>query len=257
MELPKEKTKPKKDPSKLRWLFYSEPKTGKTTLAAGFNDPLFIITEQSTESIFAYSVECKKWEDFKDIVNLLLDKKHTFKTVVVDVVDVLYRQCIVYCNAKLKIEHISEAGYARGYHLVDNEFEHWLNKLEMSGLGLIFTSHISEKEVQSKNGAFTKIVPGLAPRGRTVLEPKVSAIGYLKWEKIKKLNSPKLEYEQKLVIDFRQTESLLVGDRTGKMPDKLVLHTIPEGTVKTDKMVEEYAKKNYELIQSYFTEEGK
>jgi len=250
--LPTEKSKPKKDPAKLRWLFYSEPKTGKTTLAAGFQDPLFLITEKSTESINAYEVEIKKWEDFTEVVKLLLAGKHQYKTVVVDVIDVLYRHCITYCCDRLKIAHVSDIGYAKGYHSVDNEFEHWINKLEMSGLGLIFTSHLAEKEITTKTGSFTKIIPGLQKRGRDILEPKVSAIGHLRWEKIKKEGTVKLEYDEKLVLVFKQTSELLVGDRTGMLPDKVMLHTIPEGTVKTVEMVEEYGRKNFELLCGYF-----
>lgn len=253
-ELPTEKTKPVDDPAKLRWLFYSEPKTGKTTLAAGFNDPIFLITERSTESIAAYAVPIKSWEDFRDVVELLIRGNHKFKTAVVDVVDVLYRYCIEFCCKRLNIVHQSDIGFAKGYHSVDNEFEHWLNKLEMSGIGLIFTSHLAEKEVNTGKSTFTKIIPGLQPRGRTILEPKVSVIGHLRWEKLKKEGTVKLEYDNKLVIQFKQTAELLVGDRTGRLPDKLILHTIPDNTPTTEmpRLIEEYGKKNYELIASYF-----
>lgn len=251
-QLPTEKTAPNLDPSKLRWLFYSEPKTGKTSLAAGFLDPLFLVTEKSTESITAYSADLKSWKDFEEAVTELLKGKHIYRTVVVDVVDQLYNYCVEHCCNQLGIKHQSDVGFAKAYHLIDNTFTHWINKLEMSGLGLVFTSHMSEKEVKTKDSSFIKIVPGLQPRGRTVLESKVSAIGCLKWERLRKPNSTKMEFENKLVIDFKQTSELLVGDRTGRMPDKLMLHTIPEGTIKNATLVEEYAKKNYDLICSYF-----
>ena len=253
-ELPKAKSIPVLDPARLRWLWYSEPKTGKTTLAAGFNDPIFLITERSTESISAYTLEIKCWEDFKDAVELLLKGGHNFKTAVVDVVDVLYRYCIEFCNKRLGIVHQSDVGFAKGYHSVDNEFEHWINKIEMSGLGIIFTSHLAEKEINIGKTSYTKIIPGLQPRGRMILEPKVTIIGCLKWDKIKKQGTTKLEYENKLVIDFKQTAELLVGDRTGRLPDRLILNTIPENTPleQMPKMVEEYGRKNYELIASYF-----
>jgi hypothetical protein len=251
--LPTEKTKPTRDPSRLRWLFYAEPKTGKTTLAAGFNDPLFLVTEKSTEAINAFQIEIKKWEDFKDAVELLLKGNHKFKTVVVDVVDGLYKYCVAFCNNRLGIIHQSDVGFAKGYHSVDNEFEHWMNKLEMSGLGIVFTSHIGEKEIQQKGGgSYVKIIPGLAKRGRDVLEPKVTVIGYLQWEKIKKVGTAKPEFEEKLVLQFKQTSELLVGDRTGRLPDKVILHTIPEGMAKTADTVEEYGRKNFELLAGYF-----
>lgn len=257
IELPTQKKKANNDPSKLRWLFYAEPKTYKTTLASGFNEPLFAITEQSTESMSAYSVEIKKWEDFQDLTKKLCAGGHNFKTLAVDVVDGLYRYCVRYACEKLKIDHLSDAGFAKAYHFVDNEFEHYLNKLEMAGMGIIFNSHLAEKDVQTKNGSYTKVVPGLAPRGRAVLEPKVTVIGRIQWEKIRRPGVKELVYDSKLVIDFRQTEALLVGDRTGKLPAKLILHTIPEDMVMTEELIAEYAKKNYQLIESYFKEQPK
>lgn len=251
--LPTEKTKPNNDPSKLRWLFYAEPKTYKTTLASGFNDPIFAVTEKSTEAMSTYTTEIKKWEDFQALTKELCAGGHRFKTLVVDVVDGLYRYCVRYACEKLKIDHLSDAGFAKAYHLVDNEFEHYLNKLEMAGLGIIFNSHLTEKEVQlAKGGSYTKIIPGLAPRGRMVLEPKVTVIGRIQWEKVRKQGVQALVYESKLVIDFKQTELLLVGDRTGKLPAKLVLHTIPEDMILTEDIIADYAKKNYQLIESYF-----
>lgn len=254
--LPTEKTKPKKDPAKLRWLFYSEPKTGKTTLAAGFRDPLFLVTEKSTEAINTFEVEIKKWEDFTEAVELLLKGNHKYQTVVVDVIDGLYKYCVSFCNKRLGIVHQSDVGFAKGYHSVDNEFEHWMNKLEMSGLGIIYNSHVGEKDVQVKGGgSYTKIIPGLAKRGRDILEPKVTIIGHLKWEKLAKPNVKPAVYEEKLVVLFKQTSELLVGDRTGRLPDKVILHTIPEGTERTTEIVEEYGRKNFELLASYFKDQ--
>ena len=250
--LPTEKTKPNNDPAKLRWLFYAEPKTYKTTLASGFNEPLFIVTEKSTEALTVYALPVNNWTEFQNIVKELCAGNHKYKTVVIDVIDGLYRQCVRYACDKLKIEHLSEAGFAKAYHFVDNEFEHLLNKLEMAGLGIIFNSHLNEKEVQTKTGSYTKIVPGLAPRGRAVLEPKVTVIGRIQWERMKKVGVPGLVYENKLIIDFKQTSTLLVGDRTGKLPAKLVLHTIPEDIIMTEDIIADYAKKNYQLIESYF-----
>jgi hypothetical protein len=255
--IPELKTSPKLDPRKLRWLIYGEPKVGKTPLAAGFDEPLFLVTEKSTEALSIYKADIQKWEDFRDAVTEILKGKHKFKTVVIDVVDELYRYCINYVNSRLKIEHLSDAGFAKAYHFVDNEFDHWLNKLCMADIGIIFTSHLEEKEVRKKNEpSIYKLVPSLMNRGRNILEPKMTIITHLKWEKIRKTTTTKLEYDEKLVLLFRQTEALFVGDRTGKMPDKLILHTIPEGSPKGPEVMEEYAKKNFKLIESYFLEGG-
>jgi hypothetical protein len=250
--IPTEKTIPKLEPDKLRWIIYGEPGSSKTPLASGFDDPLFLVTEQSTEALTVFSTTIRCWEDYTKIVQELLTTKHKFKTVVIDVVDMLYNYCVDFCNKRLKIEHISDVGFAKGYHSVDNEFDHWLNKLCMSNLGLIFLSHLEEKEIFKGKERIIKVIPHLAKRGRSILEPKATIIALLEWDKVRKENTIRPEYEDKLVLSFKQTAELYVKDRTGQLPDKLVLNTIPTGTKRTEDVVLEYAKQNYQLICSYF-----
>lgn len=255
--IPTEKTRPRLNPARLRWLIYGEPGVGKTPLASGFDNPLFMVTEQSTEALTVYSTVISKWEDFTKTTEELLTKKHNFDTVVVDVVDMLYRYCVDFCNKRLSIAHISDAAFAKGYHSVDNEFDHWLNKLCMSNIGVIFLSHLDEKEVIKGKERYTKLVPRLQNRGRMILEPKVTVIGHLEWAKVRKPNTVKPEYDDKLVITFKQTAELYVKDRTGLLPDKLELNTIPTGLQKTEDIVLDYAHRNYHLICSYFKDETK
>jgi hypothetical protein len=254
MPLPTDKTKRVERPENQSWLIYGEPKVGKTPLALGFKDPLFLITD-AKQPYTAFTVMIDTWEKFTSTVQEILTTKHTYGTVVIDVIDGLYKLCTSFCNTRLNIAHVSDAKFAKGYNSIDNEFDHWLNKLFMTKLGLIFISHLTEKEIVKTTGNIIKIVPMLQNRGRMILEPKVTIITHMTWKKVKKIGTVKPEYEDKLVLLFKQTAELYVGDGTGLLPDELVLHTIPPGVQRTEEVVMEYAKKNYQLISSYFKDE--
>lgn len=256
LSLPTEKSKPNVEPELLKWLIYGVPKVGKTSLCMGFKDPLFLRTSQSTEVASIFKLDIKKWEDFQDAVNLLTKTEHKYKTIVLDVGDDIYHYCVKYCNDKLKIEHISDAAYAKAYHFSDNEFEFWMGKLIMSDMGIIVLSHLDEKEAMENKAKIIKTVPSMQARARRIIEKKVAIITWLKQERVRKANSTKLEYEDKLVMITKQSVEVAAGDWTGRMPDKLMLHTIPDGVQRTNELVEEYAHKNYELIASYIKGEA-
>lgn len=238
-------------------MIYGEPKVGKTSLTMAFGKPLFLRTSQSDEVFSLHKVDIKDWETYKKVVDEIMSGKHEFTTIVIDVIDDIYNYCVQYCNKKLNIDHVSDAKFGKGYHYIDNEFELWIGKLLMSKYGVVALSHLNEKDVISKDGKSTKIIPSLNNRGRLIMEKKVAIISLLKWDKIKKVDAKALEYEEKLVLVSKQSTELMVGDWTGMMPDKMILNTIPSNIAKTQDILEEYAKKNYELIQSYLRREKK
>lgn len=255
--LPTEKSKPNVQVESLKLLVHGEPKVGKTSLFMRFGKPLFLRTSQSDEVFSLHKVDIKDWETFKRVVEEIVSGKHEFTTIVIDVIDDIYSYCVNYCNKKLSIDHVSDAKFGKGYHYIDNEFEFWMGKLLMSKYGLGLLSHLNEKDVITKDGKTTKIVPSLNNRGRLIIEKKVAIITHLKWDKVKKQNTKLLEYEEKLVLITKQSAELMVGDWTGMMPDKMILHTIPSGVPRTQDVLEEYAQKNYELIQTYLKGEMK
>jgi len=237
--------------SKLRWLLYGYPKVGKTSLLSGFPKAVFAATEKGYVALKVYKVDIKDWEDFIDLVDEILDEdEHSFKTVIIDVVDTLFDKCSEYVCDKLGIEHESEGEWGRGWAEVRKEFTRVVNRLLQSNLGVIFVSHTKSEKVISIAEEVTRTVPTLAGAARKILLPLVDTIGLMRYKTVK---VGKGNYEKKLVITFEASNSLLeAGDRTGLLPPEIKLEVIPEGEKRTPDVVAKYAKRNYERIAKYY-----
>jgi hypothetical protein len=70
---------------------------------------------------------------------------------------------------KFKIEHESDLGYGKGYALINNEFYRVLNKLALLPYGLFLISHSQEKEIETRTGKLTRIIPTLPDKARKIV----------------------------------------------------------------------------------------
>lgn len=240
LKLPDEKTSGIVTLDEIRMLLYGPPKIGKTNLASGFPDVLFLATEKGYASHKIYKIDIKSWLEFKEAVDLLLTKKHKYKTIVIDTVDILFNQCEIYICKKLNIVHLSDSGYGKGYDIISKEFEKVVNKLFLSDYGLIFISHTKIIELVSRTGKTSKIVPTLANTARKILIPKVSVIGYLD---VKVIEIKPKKFVERRVISFKPSEILEAGDRDGVLPEEIITY--------------KDARKTYEIFkQAYSKQKG-
>lgn len=165
MELPVEKSKPKSDLKDYLILLYGRPKTGKTTLAAQFEDPLFLFFEPGGRSLSLYQQEITNWKDFKEVI-LTLKKEKRFKTVVIDTVDSAYEHCMVHVCKEMGISHPQDEGYGKAWAAVDREFSTTMSKLGMLKRGVILISHAKDKDVEKPDGTVKEMTgPSLANQG--------------------------------------------------------------------------------------------
>lgn len=225
--LTKEKTDGKIELSKIRFLLYGPPKIGKSTQASGFPNALFLITDKKDPSLQIYKESVKDWETFLRIKQALLNERHRFKTIVFDVIDLLFLYCNNFICSKLGIDHISEGQWGKGYDMLVKEFESEMSDLFLSDLGLIFISHTTTVELTSRNMTISKIVPTLQKRARAIITPKVSLIGYMDYRTIKNKHDKSVT---KRVISFSPDELVEAGDNDGKLPPEIVTSKDPKET---------------------------
>ena len=92
-----------------------EQGTGKTTLASYFQSPIFLRTEDGTQSltgrddVFQTPVATKA-ESMREVVRMLLEEEHDFQTLVIDSIteaDKLFTQEII--NKEKRIQKILKA----------------------------------------------------------------------------------------------------------------------------------------------------
>lgn len=226
MNYPEKKSQIKRDLYEYNWLIYGQPKVGKTTFAAEFNDPLFICTENRHKHLNIYKMPAEgcysDWSQLKDIFRKIIQDtksgKFKWKTVVIDTIDNAYKFCREYTNKKLNISHESEAAWGKGYEEIKTEFFRVFSALTSLDIGIVFISHSKEKFLKDEVVELTKTTPSLDDKGQAVINPLVDIIGYIGF------NPDKEKREQRLLY-LQGTKTLDAGCATDVvMPAKIDLN---------------------------------
>jgi hypothetical protein len=214
LALPAEKSKPKDRIEDYTGFIYGPPKIGKSTFCSKMDNPLFLATEAGLNALEVYQISIATWPDFLEACKLIAEGKHTFKTIVIDTVDNLYKFCQEYICKKHGIAHESDLEWGKGYALVNDEFLRALTKLSLLPYGLWMTSHSQDKEIKSRTApAITKTLPTLANNARKIVLGMADFI--LLAESIQTKDG------EVRALRTKPTENYEAGDRTGRLPAAL------------------------------------
>ncbi len=225
------------------WVIIGLPGVGKSTLASGFDGVLFLCTsEKEVGRLNVDYIVIDSWEKVLNVTDELLNNRESYKQykfIAIDFIDAVWTMCIIATCQKLGIEHTSDAAYGKGIDTVDQYFKKWITTLVSSDYGLLFISHVQQKDVIVRGGTVTKTICTLSPRARMAVFPLVNVIGCMEYRTIK-VTSPsgKVELQIKRVISFEANEYIEAKDRDGVLPSELVLYKDP--------------KKNFELFKQYY-----
>lgn len=218
-----------------RFLFYSSPKLGKTTLMSGWPDCLILATEKGYGALSCQVADIKDWEEFEEAVDEIVAEKFKIQIVAIDTIDILWQQCTTWVCEYMGIEHVSEAGFGKAYHMIDDKFFTALRKLFSSSYGILMSSHTINREVIRPGGTITKVVSSLPDRGRNIVTPMVDVIGYMD---IKNIKTTEGKWVEARTMTFKPSATLECGDRTKKLPAEMVIPKDP--------------KQAYQIFQNYF-----
>lgn len=161
-------------------LIYGRPKLGKSTLASKFPSPIFIATEPGLKYIDIED-KAKKyifgWDKFKAIVNTLMQKEHSYKTVVIDTVDELVLMCQNFVGERDGFTHPADLG-SKGWSAVTTELRTWINKIcNSEEFTVIMIGHDKTSKLKKRNGEewdFTTL--NLGGKNREVVLAKVDHV---------------------------------------------------------------------------------
>ena len=236
------------DVERNAWFFFGPPKIGKSTLASGWPNCIFLCTsDKEVKRLKVPYILVNTHKKLVAAVDELIDNRRKYKdkyqTIVFDFVDAMYTNCQTAVCKKLGISHQSEAGFGKGVDMIDNEWKKIMNNVIGSPYGCIFISHLTLKDVTVIGGGTrTKAMSTLPDRARRIIIPLVSVIGYIDFEEVKtKDENGKVKYVKKRMISFEASEILEAGDRDGLLPPKIQSFKDP--------------KKTYALIESYYSGE--
>jgi len=216
--LPTKKTPPSLAFAQAKVLLYGQPKVGKTTLAAGLADDVLILAcEPGLGGLSAYSVEIDSWDTFRKVgAELSESDKHSI--VVIDTVDELYRMCADAVCQQLKIAHLADAEWGKGWQMARDEFRLRVGKMAGLGRGVWFISHSMETEIRTRVGTRTRIVPTLDKRAFGFLEGFCDLLLYAEVER-------SAEGDEERVLRTQPAEEYIAGGRIA-LPDPLPLEAV-------------------------------
>lgn len=157
--------------TKTFWI-YGAPYSGKTYFANSFPDVLMLNTDGNVKFVDAPYVSINEtkeghvtktgWENFKATVDELARGDHEFKTIVVDLLEGVQNYARRDVLPREGWTHEQDAGFGKGYMVVDDEFFPQIEKLKSLGYNLILISHEKTTEVTKPSGEkITRYMPNV------------------------------------------------------------------------------------------------
>ncbi len=186
-KLPTGRRDPVADPWAYAYLITGEKKIGKTSFAIQGCEEFVL---QFDKPQIAYSIREQSIESWKQFLTVLkaLEKKAAecaeedddfpYQRIVIDGAGEWYSMLQRKVCKDFAIDHPSEAGFARAWHAIRDEFTDAVNRLMRlqitANCGMVFIAHCVWKEVKTREGLkVEKLVPELAARCEEILGGKV------------------------------------------------------------------------------------
>lgn len=126
-------------------LIWGESMSGKTYLAKEFESPLIINTDGNASKITTPSVFIKNFTEFKEVIEELEKGKHTFKTLIIDLIDDLETMVINHICSLAKVESLADIAFGKGFNTFNSIWKNLMMTLTQMDMNVIFISHIVEK----------------------------------------------------------------------------------------------------------------
>lgn len=136
----------------LRVVIYGPEGIGKTTFASQFPAPLFIDTENSSESIdVARFKKPTSWTMLWEQVKTARSMIGEYQTLALDTADWAEILCKNHVCAKANLNGIEDFGYGKGYIYLAEEFGRLLNLLSDvrdAGMNIVVTAHAAMRKFE-------------------------------------------------------------------------------------------------------------
>jgi hypothetical protein len=160
--LPTTLSEPISEISHATMLLYGEKKIGKTSLASRFPDTLFLMFEPGGGGLRIHQEPMSSWGKFVEFIDLL-ERSDKFQTIAIDTIDLAYERCFAHVCEDAVMDHPTDRAYGAGWKLIDTEFKKQMARLMLTGRGVIFISHVTEKEMETMSGRkYQKLGPTMS-----------------------------------------------------------------------------------------------
>lgn len=130
---------------RIKMFLYAEPGVGKSVFASQFPKPFFITTDGNYEWLEDFGAKPEAHyavESYEDYLNFMSKNNlDEYETIVIDLVEDLFKWSEIEFVRSKKLEHISDLGYGKGYDITRNEFFIEMCKLINKDKNIVFISH--------------------------------------------------------------------------------------------------------------------
>ena len=141
---------------KIKMLLYGVPGVGKSVFASKFPKPFFITTDGNYEWLEDFGAkeedhqQVNSWTEFLKFVHN--NKFENYDTIVIDLIEDLFKWCESEFCTKNKIDYVGDLGYGKGYRITKDDFFVEMSKLIGLPKHIIFLSHETSQIVKDKRG---------------------------------------------------------------------------------------------------------
>lgn len=137
-----------------RILLYGQEGSGKSTSFSKCEGVVFIPTEDGLATIDTKAFpKPSTWSQLLKYITDLTEGEHSFKTVVIDTIDMAHVLCVQYCCERDGKASIDDYGHGRGYGIVATEWRNLLIALEelrnKKDMNIGFTGHTKIKKFEN------------------------------------------------------------------------------------------------------------
>lgn len=163
---------------------YGPGGAGKTTFGVQAPGALLLAFERGYNALpGVLAQDITTWGQMKEVLRELKkpEVKATFKTIIVDTVDIASVLCEKYICSQLGIENIGDGGWStNGWAKVKREWEQTFRAITMDGYAVVFISHSKDKTFKPKNGnEYNQIVPSCSTAYNEIIKNMADIMGYI------------------------------------------------------------------------------
>jgi len=171
-----------KDITPKMFFIWGQSMSGKTFLARSFPNPVILNTDGNGKKVETPSIEIYDFETFVAALKEIEDGKHTFETVIIDLVDDIKTMLETYVMKKYDIEALADAPFGKAFSDVKLTWKTLMVRLSQLPYNVVFVSHVTETSDDSDSTRMIE-VPSLEQKfynmtmGRCDLSIKCRKVG--------------------------------------------------------------------------------
>jgi AAA domain-containing protein len=169
-------------------VIYGPNGIGKTTLAAQFPGPIFLDAEDGTTHQQLTRIQTPTEDSFFEALRVLGSEEHSFKTLVIDTIDVGERYVRERVLKRHRMKNIEDFGYGRGWTYLREEFDSFLggclDSFVRRGMHVVAIGHSTVKRVQPPglSDAYDRFELKLDSVNSAKLKEWADALLFLSWD---------------------------------------------------------------------------